>query len=182
MENVSVPKNLWESLIARFSPAPEPPPAAPAPTEDFAARLAEKEAELERFRAEAAQRQAEGERAALIASLATELQDAERFGAMYVEVKGATEAAEVLAGMSDVQREWVMRNFSALAAQLKDSRLTAPVGQGGASDPDPVIAFETAIRLHMTATKGTYPDAAVAVAASQPELYAAYTAANRKEK
>lgn len=44
-----------------------------------------------------------------------------------------------------------------------------------------VELFDLAIRQHMAAHPGTtYPDAAVAVAAAVPELYAAYTSASSK--
>jgi len=184
-EFVQVPKTFWEGIVAKFSAQPEPEQPTPEPvpvaeTDEFQAVATERDnykAELDALKAEKAQ-------ADRLSAIVTELQDKEKFGSMYVELEGAQEAADVLASMDDVQREWVMRNFRAHAAQIDFGKLEGEQGQaGGESAPDdPRLAFDAAIRLEIVENKLTYAEAAAKVAQTKPELYQAYQNANKPKE
>ncbi len=134
-ETVQVDKSLWETVLAAFKPQQEPPkkeePKEPEiKAEEFEAIKQERddlEAKIEAFEAE---KKAE----ALKGDLRAQLQNKEKFGTLYIELDDAQEAVDILAGMSEEQRNWVMTNFSALIAQTNEAALLAEFGKNGEGD------------------------------------------------
>jgi Mu-like prophage I protein len=130
-ENISVPKSFLETLLGFLQPKreepPTPEPTKPTPvteTAEFKAAVKEREdykVQLETLKLEAATKETK-------AKLVAQLQKKEDYGMAYVELGAAEEAAGQLASMTDIQREWVMRNFKALTAQVDESKLTGEEG------------------------------------------------------
>ena len=181
VENVTVPKSLWEKVESWFvirepvkePPAPEPKTEPePEKPDQFDAVIAERD----NFKAQLEQLKAEQVKAEQLSAITSELQDKEKFGAVYVELKSAEEAAGVLSGMTPEQREWVMRNFKAFIAQIKESNLTEPVGSEGANDLDanPAEAFLARVNAYAAEKKVDFIASIQQVAVIEPELYQAY--------
>jgi hypothetical protein len=176
-EMYSVPKSLWDKFFSwfdRVSTVSEPVTSALETlditlTEEYKAAIQERDqakAELEKLQAEQVKKDQ-------FTALVSELQG-ERFGSVYVSLATAEEAAGMLSGMTQDQREWVMRNFSALVAQVNESQLTGEIGSTGAgADPDPMKALNAAIEAKMAEKSVRYPDAYAMVRAEQPELFKA---------
>ncbi len=140
-ENIQVPKSFLETLLGYLQPKKDETPEPPTPetpvteTAEFKATATERDnfkAQLEALKLEAATKEVK-------ATLVAQLQKKEDYGMAYVELGTAEEAAGQLASMTDVQREWVMRNFKALTAQIDESNLTGETG----SERDAVIGENT---------------------------------------
>lgn len=176
-ENISVPKGIWDKFTAwldRMTAEPEVTEEIVIPkveeSEEYKAAVSERDD----FKAKFEQLQAEQAKQEAHTALVTELQDKEKFGSMYIEMAKAEEAATFLAGMNIEQRDWVMRTFSALTAQIDESALTGEKGSTGKGpDADPMKALNAAIEAKMTEKKVLYPDAYAMVRAEQPDLFKA---------
>ncbi len=188
-EFVSVPKTFWESVSSFFkpaAPAPEPPPEPVKAVAQDKFEVAVKE--RDDFKSKFEAMQAENARKETISKLAAELQSKDEkgkqlFGMQYVELKSANEAAEMMAGMTEEQRAWCMRNFKAYAAQVDESKLTASLGSNETGNSDnPVEAFDAAVRAKSLELKIDYTVALQKVAGEQPDLYAAYKKAGKEKK
>jgi hypothetical protein len=151
-ENISVPKGLFEKLMELIKPAADPEPPAPvvepAPvivTEaaEFKAVASERDdykTQLETLKAEAATKEAR-------VALSAQLQKKEDYGVVFAEATAAGEAAGVLAGLSESDREFVLRNFRALIAQIDESKLTKETGteKGAPLGDDPKAEFNAQV-------------------------------------
>jgi len=181
-DTVQVPKSLWEKIEERFfsrrlpvepeveTSKPEPAPAsapAPAVPEEFAAAIRERDD----LKAKFAAIEAEKARLVVVTGLVAQLQNQEQFGMHYVELNKAQEAAEMMAGMTEEQRSWCMRNFSAMAAQITTSALFAENGTSGAGPSgDPATALDVAVKAKMASAKLGYVEAFEAIRVEQPDL------------
>lgn len=185
-DTIQVPANWLEKLLDRFTakgpePQPDPTPApqqqAPEPqphVEQFTALQQERDnltAELGAAKAEVERLKAERQREQTRTQLVAELRDQQRFGGMFTELAAANEAADVLGGMTDEQRAWVVKHFSALANQVKASALFSERGSSGEGAPaNPVQALHAAVSAVMTERKVDYAAALDLIAAEQPGL------------
>ncbi|MBU2249084.1 MAG: phage protease, partial [Gammaproteobacteria bacterium] len=161
VETVEVPKSFWEKFTAWFDHRMEEPAAAPEPEiepEQFAAIAAERDEYKARIEALEAEE-------ALKARV-------EKFGAILTETKLDPEAAGTLAGMTDEQADWVVQQFKALSAQIKESALISEIGTEQEAEvfDNPVLALDAAIHRIMEAEKVDY---AVALSKAPAELKAA---------
>jgi hypothetical protein len=69
------------------------------------------------------------------------------------------------------QREWVMRNFAALIAQIDESHLTGEIGSTGAGLPEnPAQTLDETVQAKATELKVSYAEALSIVVRDQPEL------------
>lgn len=177
VETVKVPVKLWDKFSAwldkAFTPpevTPEAEPEQPAETTQEPDKFEAMQAELTALKAEKDAREKAEADAKLKAEITAELKS-DKFGSAYVEVKTAEEAASVLAGMSPEQREWVMRNFAAQLAQVKESALLEERGSTGKGpDENPVQALSARIEAVKAEKKLSYTDAYNVVLAETPEL------------
>jgi hypothetical protein len=148
---VAVDKGLLEKLLDLLKPAtPEPSapvtePPAPVITEaaEFKAVASERDdykTQLETLKAEAATKEAR-------VALSAQLQKKEDFGVVFAEATAADEAAGVLARLPESDREWVMRNFKALIAQIDESNLTTETGteKGAPLGDDPKAEYNAQV-------------------------------------
>jgi phage I-like protein len=175
-ENVSVPKPIWDKFTAwldKLTKEPEVTEVVIPPvteSDEFKAVLVERDqakTELEQLRAEAARKEQ-------FSALVTQLQDKEKFGSMYVELKTAEEAATIMSGMTEEQRAWCMRNFTALTALINEGKVFGEIGSDGAgAASDPVMALDAAIKARMDEAKVNYPQAMSMLTVEKPELFAA---------
>lgn len=164
-DTVQIPMSLWEKLQARLFPAPEQPEIEPEPApvsvEGYEAAVAERDeykAKLEALEAQAT-RQAR----------------VDNFAAQLKETKAAGEA-EMLAGMTDEQAEWVITQFKALSAQIEDTVLLKEVGTDQSNDlpEDPKAAIHQMASAYATENKVGYDAAVTAVIKEHPELAGVY--------
>ena len=171
MDNVQIPVTLWEKFLAALhigglepvepAPAPVKPSAdEPAIPEEFKARLAEAEA----YKAEIEAMKAEQAKKARLEAFGAELQS--------TKYSGNTEAAELLAGMTEEQSGKVLEYIKALSAQIDESKLT---GEVGSAAPGAVVegeeAINAAVKAEMEASKVGYVQAFEAIRARNPELF-----------
>ena len=98
--------------------------------------------------------------------------DTEEFGVAFIELGNAEESAEMLASMSEEQREWVLTNFKAMSKQIDESTLTDEKGNSGDSKVGSA-AVNAAVEAHMAEHKVDYPTAFNAVREKQPEIFEA---------
>ena len=171
VETVEMPKTLLERLTAWFERNTQPAPAAPEPEPEpdhgpDIERLSALEAERDEYKARLERIEAEKAQAEQLTALSKELQTG-AYGAAYVEVRGAEEAASVLAGMTPEQREWVMRNFKAMTTQVNESALTGEVGQDAPPAPNTV---NDRIRAYAAEHKINYFEAVQRMTVSTPDL------------
>lgn len=121
MENVEVPKSFWEKLTAWFDKqmvTPEAPPALVQPDTEALDALT---AERDQLKAQITAIEAEKAHAARIEQLTVELKETK-----------AEPNAEMLAGMTPEQSEWVMTQFKALSAQIAaNDVITQELGSSG---------------------------------------------------
>jgi hypothetical protein len=182
-ETVSVPKGFWDKLMDRFDSlfGAKVEPTAPVVTEpvvkpdEFSAVQVERDqfkAEAERLKAEAAAREAEAQATALKAGIVADLQNPEKYGSVWIELPKVQEAADMLASMTEEQRTWCTRNFSALAMQIDESKLTGELGStgSGASD-DPRLKLDAAVKARMGEKGVDYNAALIELRAEKPELF-----------
>lgn len=168
-EQFTVPASLGDRFMAWLDSHLEPPkpPAEVQIPEEYTAAVAERD----QYKAELENLKAQGERQALLASLTAELQNKDKFGSMYVEMSKASEAAEMLGGMTPEQRDWCMRNFSALSAQAQHPEMFT---ESGTSDPAP--ADKSGLLLQAVAAKqaelkSDFATAYEAVKVANPDLF-----------
>jgi hypothetical protein len=148
---VAVDKGLLEKLLDLLKPATPEQPApvvelVPAPVTEaaeFKAVVQEREdfkAQLDAIKAEQAAKETQ-------ANLTAQLQKKEDYGAVFAEAPAADEAAGVLATMTEAQRDYVMRNFRALIAQIDETKLTKETGteKGEALGDDPKAEYNAQV-------------------------------------
>jgi hypothetical protein len=189
-ETVSVPKGFWDKLMDRFDSLfgakVEPPaPVVSEPVvkpDEFSAVQAERDqfkAEAERLKAEADARAAEAQAMALKAGIVADLQNPEKYGSVWIELPKVQEAADMLASMTEEQRTWCTRNFSALAMQVKESNLTGELGSTGSGAGAGVTGLHAQIEALAKEKSVSYNAAFEILRAEKPELFSA--AYSRKE-
>lgn len=128
--------------------------------------------ELSELRKDKAERKEADAKAEALSAVKKEF-DTEEFGISYIELGKADEAAEMLAGMSEEQREWVLVNFKALSAQI-DAGVTGELGNTGDGETDPnVDARDVAVKAYAAEHEVGYVEAFKAVLTAQPELFEA---------
>ena len=138
-----------------------PVPATPAaPVVDYSARIAE----LEQYKAKVETMEAEAAKKARLEHFGAELQ--------VTKYSGNTEAAELLAGMTEEQSGKVLEYIKALSAQIDESKLT---GEVGSAAPGEVVegeeAINAAVKAEMEASKVGYVQAFESIRARNPELF-----------
>ena len=174
-ETVQVPRPLWDRFLAWFDR--EPAPADPAPDPDpepQADQLSAVVAQRDEYRQRIEELEAEQARRERLSALTAEIQNREQYGSMYIEAQAAEEAAQVLAGMTDEQRVWVLRNFRALVAQVDEGAITGEVGSGASDpNPNPIASLVAAIQAVQAEKHVSYEAALVIVRQEQPDLFAA---------
>lgn len=185
METVEVPKSFWEQFMARIFPKLEDMPTAPPapvkpsePSDEFKAAVKERDD----YKAKLQTLEAERKHTELIATIRGEFVKTE-FGSTYIELGKADETAQMLAGMTEEQRSWCVRNFAALSKQIStNDAITHEIGSGAANTTqDPIQAYNAAIEAEKTANKLDFAAAMTKVNAEHPELYQAYAVATRKK-
>jgi hypothetical protein len=189
-DNVSVPKSLWDQLTSVFkapvpqTPAPPVVPEKVIKPEEFAAIVTERDT----LKAQIQKEENDKQRTAVVTSLVAELQTksekgVQLFGATFAGAKKSQESADVLAGMTKDQRDWVMQNFKAYAAQIDATKITSELGKTGADgETNPVEAFNAVVMAKSVSMKVDYVAALQAVAIEQPDLYKAYVASKKENK
>lgn len=120
-ETVQVPKTFWETFNAWFKKATEPPEDV-TPAVDVE-QMTAIQAERDEYKARLDALEADAARKARV----------DAFAARLAETK-AEPAADMLAGMTDEQAEWVLAQFSALSAQINDAALLGELGTTNAGD------------------------------------------------
>jgi len=162
IENVEVPKTLWDKFTAWFNKRvdeSEPAePVAPEVPEEFKAALKERD-ELK------AQMQAlEAEKARIARR--------DSFAAQLKETKVA-EGADKLAAMTDETAAWVIQNFKALSAQINESALLGELGTTGEGAGDPSKTIDEAVKALAAEKEISYPEAMIILAHDKPEMFKA---------
>lgn len=179
-ESYEVPKGLWDRFNAwldKLTTEPEPKTEPPAPTQtpdQLAAVITERDqikAQLDQLNAEKQQAEAARVLAETKAGIVTTLQNQEQYGASWIELAKAQEAADILSSMGEEQRSWVMRQFGALAMQIKESALVGELGSNGQGVSDPRMALDTAIKAKAAEKNISYLEAQVLLAGEKPELF-----------
>jgi hypothetical protein len=171
-ENVSIPKSLFEQLMSFFKPNEEKPETPVTETAEYKAEVQKRED----YRAQLEALQAENKTKELKASLISQLQNKEDYGAVYVELSKADEAASMLSSMSDEQRTWVMQNFKALTAQIDESALNSELGkETQKTDPNanPRVEFDAFVQKEMKEKNINYVEAFNVVKEKQADLFKA---------
>lgn len=166
-ENITMPKSFYDKFIAPLMERKPETQVIEKQPEDYEATKIERDeykAKLEKYEAEQAKNE-------LFNGVVKSLQDKEKFGSMFIELKAAEEAAGVMSGMSPEQREWCMRNFSALVAQIDESKLTEEKGKDTQAESDPKAAFNAAVLAVANEKKIKYNAAFEEVKVSQPDLF-----------
>ena len=182
-ENVSVPRELYETLTGLFKrnaePAPVPDPVTPEPAPEVA-KFAALQKERDDFKAELAELKAASEKKERVDKFTAQLQKT----ALVDEEGNVGEGApEMLSGMDPAVAEWVMVQFNALSARIDQSALYSELGRATQSDNASLNAtdlFGIEIDKYMTAHPDvSNADAFSAVAYEQPKLWERYL--NKRE-
>lgn len=121
--------------------------------------------------AKLAERDEKDKKDALLAQIKGEFAK-EEYGASYVELGKAEEAAGMMASMTEEQRAWCMKNFRALSAQIKESGLTEEKGkQGEETHVEGADAADAKIKAYAAEKKISYNEAVSELLKEQPDLY-----------
>lgn len=178
MENVSIPVSLWDKFTAFIDgkiALPESQKVEVIPDDYTAVKD-----ELSALKAEKAEREKAEALTALKSEITAQLQKKEDYGMSFVELKSADEAAAILSGMSDEQRDWVMRNFRAFIAQADTSALLREKGNEGAGIEDPKAQFNALVLKTASEKRIDYNFAFELVKAENADLFVSAFA--KKEK
>lgn len=185
-ETVNVPKGLWDKILDRLdglfggtkldigTAELQPVIEAGVKLEAFDAMKVERDnfaAQLAALQTEKEQLEAARVASELKSGLVSTLQQREQYGAAWVELTKAQEAADMLSSMGEEQRAWVMRQFGALAMQIKESALVGEIGSEGQGVADPRMALDTAIKARAAEKSIDYNTAQIQLAAEKPELF-----------
>lgn len=165
-DTIQFPKTLFDRYIAPLFEV-KPPEVIEKVPEDYETAKRERD----EYSARLQKIEAEKKRAEHFNAIVSDLQNKEKFGSMFIELKAAEEAAGMMAGMNEEHREWCMRNFSALIAQIKESNLTGEIGKPGIEQEDPKAAFNAAVLAVVEESKINYNAAFEVVKAQQPALF-----------
>ena len=178
-ENISVPKSFLETLLGYLQPkkqeAPElpesPEPVKVEETEQFKAAIKERED----YKAQLDAIKAESEAKELKASIVTQLQKREDFGAVYESLDAATDAASHFAALPADEREYFTRTIKALIAQIDESKLTGEEGKENAPaiGGDPKAEFGAQVEAIMKEKSIGYVEAFSVAQATHADLFKA---------
>ena len=162
-DTVQIPASLWEKFLAKLfppvpdEPRPEPEPKKPEGVEVYEAAVRERD----EYKAKLATLEAEATKKARV----------DQFAAQLKETK-VGEGADILAGMTDEQANWVITQFKALSVQIKESALLDEIGtvKPNTLPEDPRLALHQIVLAHMGEKKVDYNTALATVMAERPEL------------
>jgi hypothetical protein len=163
--------NKIEQAIDKFTAWLERQPAdETAPVDEFAAVQAERDnlkIELEAIQAAKA-------KAEKYTAIKAEF-DTDQFGAAFAEYATDTDAIEVLADMTDEQREWVIKELRAKSAQINEGALLEEVGADveGVSDGEPTAQLDAAVKKIMKEENVNYGAALEIAKTKHADLFSA---------
>lgn len=168
LENVTVPKNLWDKFNAfidsRITP-PEPQKVEVIPDDYEAAKR-----ERDEFKSKIDAIEAEKIRTTRV----------EKFEAELKETKADPALADLLADLPDEKADGIMKQFRALSEQINASALLGEKGSEGGPIDDPKAAFNALVLKYGAEHKVDYNAAFEIVKTENPELFSAW--AVKKEK
>lgn len=171
-DTVQVPANLWEKFMANLFPSPEDevvPEEKPEPEVDvsqFESALSERD----EYKAKLEKLEAEREREERMSALSSEF-DTDEFGAAYQDIGEDEEANEILLGMEDEQRDWVLSKFKAMSAQIDESALVEERGTGGSGHEITDVEELNSFISNQAKEKGiSYKEAMRTVRQEMPEV------------
>jgi len=169
-QTVQVPVSFFDKFLSVFKkpeePKPEPTPQ-PAPQVDELTALA---SERDQLKAKLEAIEADKAKAAHLEAVKVEVvKEADQFGASYIELSKAEETTAMLAGMTEEQRAWVMRNFKALSKQIDESKLTQEVGNNAPPAGDK--SAHEVISEYAAEHKISYVDAVKKLSVEKPEIF-----------
>ena len=159
-------KEMFKSLL----PDKTPPDDDEIKPEELTATIKERDvlkAEIDEMKAEAA---ASEQHAAIVAEF-----DTEEFGAAFIELGQAENAAKMLARMDGEVRTWVMTQFKALSGQIKEGGLMDELGHNLDPEGDPAAAFDMAIKAVQKEEKVGYNEAYKIAQTKHAALFKAYS-------
>lgn len=170
-QTVQVPVSFFDKFLAVFKkpeePKPEPTPQ-PAPQVDELTALA---SERDQLKAQLAAIEADKAKAAHLEAVKAEVsKEADQFGASYIELSKADETTSMLAGMTEEQRAWVMRNFKALSKQIDEAALMKEKGSNKPA-PEGVEGLDQVIQAYAAEKKCDYLTAFNALRSEKPEMF-----------
>ena len=170
-DTVQVPIKVWDKFMTLF-PNPEKieeeaPEVQAVDVEKFEAMESERDDFKAKFEAMEAEKELQEKMSAILEEFETE-----DYGTAYIELGKAEDSANILSGMTDEQREWVMTNFKALSKQIDESALIKEKGTSGAGidEGDAPGQLNAVVKARATEDKISYSAALALVRAEQPEL------------
>lgn len=171
---VKLPDKFWETGVEKlrslFPDKPPPDEKEKADPEKLTAAIKERDdlkTEIDDMKAETA---AKEQHAAIVAEF-----DTKEFGAAFIELGQAENAAKMLARMDEEVRTWVMTQFKAMSAQIKEGGLMDELGHNTDVDDNPVTVFNMAIEAIQKEKDVDYNEAYVIAKTKHAELFKAYT-------
>lgn len=178
VETVEVPKNFWESIVSKFGAFAETEiePVLVIETDEYKSAVEERDDYKAKLEAVETQIKLDAEHL----KISADLQNKETFGAVFAEQKVADESAEVLAGMSEDQRDWTLKQLKALIAQIDEGALNSEHGSNVEVDSDPAAAFNAVVTAIQTKEDVSYNKALKIAQAKHKDLFDAYNQ-GRKE-
>lgn len=130
-DTVQVPTGLWEKYFAPLFQSPETEPEREQNVSEVNVEEFETiQSERDEYKSQLEAMEAEREREEMISSIQGEF-GTDEFGAAYQDLAEDEDAVEMLAGMEEEQREWVLEKFRAYSKQIEESELIEEKGTGG---------------------------------------------------
>ena len=173
-ETVEVPKTFWDSVVTFFQ-APEKDTEEVQPEKDAPEVDIEKfeaiKSERDEYQAKLDEMEAQAEREQLMSDIRGEF-DTDEYGAAFQEMPESDETIEMLVGMDEEQREWVLTQFRAMSKQIDESALTGEEGTSGEGvDADnPREKLNAVVEAKAKEESISYNEALSIVSNEQPEL------------
>ena len=165
-EQVTVPVSWLDKIFKSKEPDKEPQVIQ---SDADVAKLEAVQAERDEYAARVAEMEAETAKGVQLTAIKAEFAT-EEFGTSYVELGKADENTAMLAGMTDEQRDWVVKNFKALSGQIKESAITGELGNEGDQVEFTSAGLDKRVSEYAAEHKVVYGDALAAIAKEDPEF------------
>ena len=177
-DTVAIPEKVWDKFMTLITPpekegmvegleviAPE------VDVEEFDALMVERDDYKAKIESMEAKEKLQEKMSAITGEF-----DTEEFGAAYQELAKLEDAVEILSGMEDKERDWILVQFKALSKQINESALIKEKGTTGAGiDEDDVVGqLNAVVEARAKEDKISYAAALQLVSNEQPELVGAY--------
>jgi len=174
-DTVQVPMKVWDKFMTLITPPEKEEVIEPLVPEVDVEKFEAMESERNDYKAKIESMEAEKELKESMSAITAEF-DTDEYGVAYQELAKVEDAVEILAGMEDNEREWVLTHFKALSKQIDEGSILGEKGTtgDGIDEEDTAGQLNAVVEARAKEDGISYTAALSLISEEQPDLVEAY--------